>query len=744
MIRMRRSLLWAAGVAGVLVLALVAGEIAGWPFLRQPVQNAMAGALGVPVSLDGRFRTRLMWRPHVEVEHLNIAAGGGVSAPHLLDARDVELAWRWSDVWRWRRGDVLRLQRLHAGVVDAHLLRTADGSASWALGDPDRKPKGDAEARAPFPRFGSLQLGQGSVVIDDALLEARLAIEISGGEGQALPDGTPAGYQASVTGRHRKLPVKLSIRSSAVLPLLQDAETDAPAPPVAVLVEGDAGAARVRFEGQVGALLSEREFGGSLRLRGPSLAQAGEPLGLTLPHTPPFDLKGQLAHSGGVWHMRSATMSIGRSKLDGDFKFDTGVNPPRLSGRLGGPRLALADLGPAVGTSGTPAKERPRPKQARVLPVREFDLPSMRGMDADLQVAIDELDLGSTAIEPLKQLQTHLMLEGGVLKLDDLKATVAGGQFSGSTRLDASAEPAQWNADIAFSKIDVAGWIKGLRPTPEKAAAASGKSDATLRKDRNRARAGGDQPVQSYLTGSLSGNIKFAGRGRSTAGILGSMDGSVHMLLRDGTLSHLITEAIGLDIAQALGVVIGGDRPLPLRCARVDMVAQSGVLQTQHAVLDNADSTVTIEGTVDLRDESLALKATSKPKDFSPLALSTPIIVSGTLGSPDVGIDGGRLAGKALGAAALGAVLAPLAAVLPFVDSGSDDKSDPCAPGASTGKSASASGRTKGKAAANVNAKAASPSPASAPETGQGPAPGPAPAPTPTQKLGPPVHPRAP
>ncbi|MEO5697441.1 MAG: AsmA family protein [Burkholderiaceae bacterium] len=736
MIRLSRSLSWAAGVAGVLGLGVVAGELAGWPFLRLPVQNVMADAAGVPVALNGRFRTRLLWRPHVEVEHLNIAAGGGVQAPHLLDARDVELAWRWSDVWRWRRGDELRLQRLHAGVVDAHLLRTKDGSASWALGDPNRKPKGENEARAPFPRFGSLQLGQGSVVIDDALLDAKLDIEFSGGEGQALPDGSPAGYQASVTGRHRKLPVKLQIHSSAVLPLLQDAEADAPAPPVAVLVEGEVGAARLRFEGRVGALLSEREFEGSLRLRGPSLAQAGEPLGVTLPHTPPFDLKGELAHSGDVWQMRSVTLSIGRSKLDGDFKFDTANKPPRLTGRLGGSRLALADLGPAVGTSGTPAKERPRAERGRVLPVREFDLPSMRGMDADLQVAIDELDLGSSAVEPLKQLRTHLLLTGGVLRLDDLKATVAGGQFSGATRLDASAEPARWNADMAFSKIDVAGWIKGLRPTPEKAASGGAKSDATLRKERSKARAGGDQPVQSYLTGSLSGNLKFAGRGRSTADILGSTDGNMHLSLSDGTLSHLITEALGLDIAQALGVVISGDRPLPLRCARVDMVAKSGVLHTQHAVLDNADSTVKIEGTINLRDESLALKATSKPKDFSPLALSTPIIVGGTLGSPDVGIEGGKLAGKVLGAAALGAVLAPLAAVLPFIDTGSDDKSDPCAPGASTGKSASAN--PKGKA--DATAKAAPPS--SPPATGQGPAPGPAPAPT--QKLGPPVHPRAP
>ncbi|HLL19984.1 MAG TPA: hypothetical protein VK439_14475, partial [Rubrivivax sp.] len=95
----------AAAAVGVLVLGVVVCEVSGWPFLRQPLQNAATRAAGVPVVLEGRFRTHLLWRPRMEVEHLNIAPGGNVAVPHLVDARNVQLAWGWADVWRWRQDD---------------------------------------------------------------------------------------------------------------------------------------------------------------------------------------------------------------------------------------------------------------------------------------------------------------------------------------------------------------------------------------------------------------------------------------------------------------------------------------------------------------------------------------------------------------------------------------------------------------------------------------------------------------
>jgi hypothetical protein len=50
------------------------------------------------------------------------------------------------------------------------------------------------------------------------------------------------------------------------------------------------------------------------------------------------------------------------------------------------------------------------------------------------------------------------------------------------------------------------------------------------------------------------------------------------------------------------------------------------------------------------------------------LALRAPLTAGGTSSAPKVGIEGKRLAGRLLGALALGALAAPTAALLPLLD----------------------------------------------------------------------------
>lgn len=692
-----------AATLAVLVLALAWAEHAGWPFLREPLQNAASRAAGTAVRMDGAFSVHFFGQPRLEVEHLQIAPAHGLSVPHLLDTQQVLLEWNWHDIWRWRRGDTLRLQRLRADTFDARLLRLEDGRASWQLGKPRQQQEAAAETPTRplqgVPRFTLLEVREGRITVDDQPLQTQLQADLKGAEGPALVDGTPPGYEARVTGRWRALPLRLQIRTGATLGQVQDAQADGSpdgsSSQLPLRVEGQAGAAQVMFEGRTAMPGDAARFSGRIRISGPSLAQVGEPLRVTLPQTPPFDLRGTLSRQGTQWQLRAERAAIGRSLLNGDFRFDTATNPPSLRGQLGGERLLLADLAPAVGKSpgGQPERDAPR----KVLPQRRFDLPSLNAMDADLQVAIGELDFGSDAISPLRELRTHLQLDDGVLQLNNLQAAVAGGRFGGNTTLDASVQPARWLADLNFRTVDIAGWLPALR-TPAGRAQAPARNAATLKQRRDTARQGGDQTVQAYLTGTMSGVVQVTGRGRSTAEILSTLDGSAQLTLRDGTLSHLATEAAGLDVAQALAVLIRRDHPLPLRCARLDLLLNQGVVRPRLAVLDNSDSTIRIDGQVNLSDETLALRATTLPKDFSPLSLRAPVIVGGTLGAPKVGIEGQRLAGKVLGSLVLGGAVGPWAALLPLVDPGQRAKGDPCATPAAAAPAVAAASAPPAKA----------------------------------------------
>lgn len=690
-----RSAWVAAATFGVVVLALVLAELAGWPFLRQPMQNAVARATGLATVFEGDFRLRLLRPPVLTVGHLRIGAAPGFDVPHLLDAKGVELRWRWADLWRWRQGQQLRLRSLEAAQLDAQLVRAPDGRATW-LGEREARDP-ESTASRELPRMGRLAVGEGRIAWLDHPLDIDLAIQLRGSEGTAVAE---AGYEALIEGRYRALPMKLNVRAGSTLPLLNDADSADDAPWVPLRVEGSVASSRVLFDGRAAALIGAPRWEGGLHFRGPSLAQVGRPLGVTLPQTPPFDLRGHIAQQGGEWRLRVDRATIGSSELAGDLRYAQRENPPLLSGQLHGPRLALADLGPAVG--GRNPGQRDAGPAGRVLPQRRFDLPSLKAMNAEVQMTLATLDFGTPAMAPMREVKTLIRLEGGVLQLNELQASVAGGRVQGTTQLDANASPARWKARLQFSGIDIAGWLRALRS--DDATKPAPRNAAGMKREREQARQGGAQPTQAYLTGELTGDMDVSGAGRSTAEILGSLNGRAQLNVRDGTLSYLATEVMGLDVAQALGVVIRGDRPLPLRCARLSLVARDGVVQPRPAVLDNADSTIWLTGQVNLRNETLDLRAITQPKDWSPLSLRTPLTVTGTLADPDVGIETAGLVGRVLGALALGALAGPAAALLPLIEQGGGDVKNPCA-----------SGQTAPPAGAAPPPPAGTPTPAPAP-----------------------------
>ncbi|HWU82014.1 MAG TPA: AsmA family protein, partial [Methylophilaceae bacterium] len=160
--------------------------------------------------------------------------------------------------------------------------------------------------------------------------------------------------------------------------------------------------------------------------------------------------------------------------------------------------------------------------------------------------------------------------------------------------------------------------------------------------------------------------------------LLGSLDGDVSFFIRQGTISHLVVEVLGLDIAQGLGILLTKDQSLPMQCAVMDFNARQGVITPKVALIDTPVTVVVIDGKVSLATERLNLRLAAKPKNVSPLTVRSPIRVTGTFADPKASPEGGPIAARVAGAVAL-AFVNPLAAILPFVDLGSSGKeASPC------------------------------------------------------------------
>lgn len=656
---------WLGGTIAlvIVVAAITAGELLGWPFLASPLQSLLSKRLERTVIFTApaasasspspsswstpapAFSVRFIGGVQLRVAQMEVAAPTWSRAPHLMLAQELTLELRYIDLWRAMRGQRLRLESLKARELDAHLERLADGRTSWSF-----KQAANTVAAQALPQVGQLRVSQGRVQVRDEPMQLDVQVQLS----LADVKRTTATLRALATGQYRQFPLKVELLARGRLPWEAYAGDELPEREpdnvrAALTVKADVGRATLAFEGNAVDVTTLRGLSGHFSLRGPSLAAVGDPVGVTLPTTAPFRAKGQVVRQGKVWRVVIDDATVGASQLRGAFSYDQTGAVPLLAGRLAGKRLHLVDLGPAVGVvpaaavASVGAKGQVK-RRARVLPTRPFDLAALRVMEANVLIDIDEVDLNTSRLEPLRPLRAHLVLAGGVLALNELDARTADGRVYGQVRLDGRADTAAWHADLKLNNVRLERWIHQTRASTS----------------------------LPYVSGRLDGAVVVQGQGRSTAEILSSLKGNVHAELRAGAVSHMALELAGLDVAQALGLLVKGDDALPVPCAVADLVASNGLVRPRLMVLDTRDSVVWIDGSVSLTNEALDLRAVVAPRDFSPLTLRTPLRVRGSFAQPVVSLQTQAL-GQKLGAAFLLGLINPLAALIPLIDPGDTD-----------------------------------------------------------------------
>ncbi|WP_144006695.1 AsmA family protein [Pelomonas sp. KK5] len=644
---------WIGGGLGLVVLivgALAICEWRGWPMLRRPAEDWTSQRLNRQVSFAGggaRWRLHLLGGVKLQLDQMEVGAPEWSTLGSTLVAQDVTLKLHYADLFAFRRGQPLRIKSLEAANVALRIQRLADGRASWQFGPPDAAPSHGFDG----VRFEQFSVGKGSAIVDDRVSALSMVGDFEMQDGFDLRD---AKLVAHAEGRYRAAPLRASLQSGSALPWLS---SDPKAPAVPVVFKVELGQAGLDFRGTVRDLLATQGLDGDYALRGPSLAAAGQPLGVTLPTTPPFTMRGHLLRSGPRWTTQVHQATVGRSVLKGEFVFDRSQAVPMLSGQLQSPILWLADLGPAIGTRSTvigPAPKAglglkkvvamaPPPGQptaartagpGRVLPDRPFDLPSLRAMNADVRMDITRLESGVERLESIAPLRTRLILQDGVLTLQDIDARLAQGRITGRIKVDGTQPSAKWDTRLSLRGLKLEQWLSAA-------------------------------PV----TGRLAAELDLQGRGRSTAEMLASASGRAQLFWNRGTVSHKLIEESGIDVAQTLGLMIKGDDALPVDCAAADLRASEGMVRPAFMLVDTKDSALRVDGGVSLATERLGLTLHVAPKDISPLALRTPIQINGTFGKPDISLQKGPLVRRLVPAAALAAIN-PLAALLPLIDTG--------------------------------------------------------------------------
>ena len=640
----RRHPVWTS-FAAVLVVVILTLAFFDWNWVKGPVQRAVSSASGREFRIDG----------DLDVDYF----------PLEIHARKLFLAnARWSEeeaMARAERVDMrVRFWPLLAGrvtipylVADKPFVRLEHNGteANWMFGR--RADCGKRPCEAPVRVLG-LRVRDGVLQFREPMLRTAVDVQFQSIAPQRKGELAPLVFRGK--GTYRDAPFELKGQVDSPL------ELQGKPLPYTIDLTATAGPTLARVSGTLAEPLQTENVAVDFEMRGPDLAQLYDYVGIVLPKTPPYALKGRLSRKGQQISYQGFAGTVGDSDLGGDVTVDFRNGRPRLTAMLQSRRIDLDDLAgfiggtPGTGEGETASEEQKKEARAqkasgKLLPSKKLELDKLRSMDADVQLTAAQVNSKRL---PLEHMRAHLLLDHGQLTLDPLEFGAAGGRLLNVVHLDAREDQAHLAMDMKLRKLQ----LQKLFP----------KAKA----------------MQDSL-GSINGAIQLKGRGDSTASMLAASNGNISVIMGQGRMSNLVLELAGLDIAEALKFLLGKDKEVRMRCAYADFGISDGVATARAAALDTTDTALLLKGHFSFKDEKLDMTLLPKPKDKSPISIRVPIDIGGTFAKPTFAPKGGPLVLRGAAVAALAAIAPPLA-LLGLIETGpgKDAACGPNVPG--TGK----------------------------------------------------------
>lgn len=635
---MTRALRWTGGIVLAMValvaLAVVALEVFGWNILRGPIAGLVEARTGRSFAIRGDLDVDLGLTSRITARDLELGNPSWVGRKRpMLRTRELELSLRLPQLLRGR----VVLPRLMLDRPQVWLARRADGQMSWTL-DSDGKG-GDP------PRIRELVIRDGRVELADAVRGIRLRAAVS----STNRLDAPLVQQLRVTaqGRYNDQRFRLSANGGSLFALAEHAARY----PLALDVR--AGATHITLKGALDTNPNEQSLDAHITLRGPDAADLYGLLGVVLPNSPPYAVSGRLRRAGKTIKLDDLAGRIGDSDVAGQMEFDTGGARLRMTADLRSERLDFDDLGsvlgapPATGSGETASPQQKAQsaqlaREGRLLPDAPLHADRLKAMDADVRYRAQSVDARTL---PLQDVLIEARLESGVLRLTPASFVFPQGSVELWLTLDGNREPAASDLDLRVTNLR----LDDLMPKVE------------------------DRPA---ISGTLAARAQVQGLGNSVRDFAAHANGRMGLAMNGGRMSHLVVELVGLDVAEALGVLIAKDDPVDIRCAAGVLTLRDGQLDTQSLLIDTQDSLITVEGGVNLDTENLDLKLQTRSKDASLLSGQTPVTLNGPLRRPRVGVEAKGLVARGAAAVGLGALLTPIAAMLAFIDPGLAQDSD--------------------------------------------------------------------
>jgi uncharacterized protein involved in outer membrane biogenesis len=594
--RKHRVWIWALSIFGVVVIA-AAVFIATLDLnkAKHYISSGVSKATGRQLTINGDLKLDLGWISRVRASQIQFENARWSKQPQMAEIGLVDIQ---IDLWQLLSKFHLVLPAVTVSQAKVILEKNVDGAANWEFrAAPAVSEPAVPEKRSEFPIIEKLIIKDSSLLFTNQQTNAQLDLKLTEAEAAGFLE-EPVKLKAE--GSYQKLPLSLSLDGGSY----QNLGSTKEAYPLQINLS--VGKLKAKVSGNLTEPLAMKGQDVTLDIQGDDMANLFPIIRLVFPSTPPYRLKGRLKHEGNVWSFANFSGKVGNSDLSGNIHVDTAPKRHVMKADLVSNLLDFKDLagfiGGKPGTKENQKASEETPKAAaekegdRIFPDQRYDLERLRAMDADVRLRAKQILAPNL---PIDDLNAKLSLNDGVLKFEPTVFGVANGRIEIYSTFDGSKRPSKVNIDARLRQLDLKRFLKS--------------------------------EFAQKTIGPIGGRIVLSGTGESFRELMATASGNTFFVMSGGEISELLVRLAGLNVARALGVVVRGDKPIPIRCALLDLQGKDGQLGVQTLVFDTANSVISGDGKIDLRGEKLDIVLTPVPKDFSPFSLRSFIRVNGSL-----------------------------------------------------------------------------------------------------------------
>lgn len=620
---------WTLGVFAALVgSVLLFLAWFDWNHLRGPIGRYASERFDRDIAIQGDLDVELFrWSPEARVEGLRIGGPDWARERDTADIEQLDVAVKLLPLLAGR----VEIPAITARDAEVVMIEDADGRQSWVLGGDEAS----AES-ANLPVIQRLVIEDGRLIYENARRRITLNATVDATE---TASGEEGGFRLVGDGTLNGNPLTLTVTGGPLIHVERDE-------PYAFNASLSGGRTEVTARGSITRPFDLRRFQADLTARGQDLADAYYITTVPFPNTPPYRLNGRLTRDHETWRFEDFSGRVGDSDLSGDIEVSKPGERRLVEATLRSRSLDLDDL---LTLAGAPpdARETASPEQqamagqmrsqGRLLPDAPLFVERLRAMDARVDFRAASVRRNALAVRAVR---LGVNLQNGVLNLDPVAFDFAAGRLTATARIDGSRDTPYTNLDARLTGYPIQTVIPAV---------------------------GGSEPI----SGAIAARARLEGPGASVRRFADNSSGSISIVMPQGQMRQAFAELLGINVGAGLMQLLSGDHsPTPIRCAVADFRVAGGTATARTLVVDTGVVLVNGSGTVNLGAERMNLRLDGETKEPRLLRVWAPITVNGPIRRPGLGVDGGEVAAQVGLAAALGALISPLAAILPFVDPG--------------------------------------------------------------------------